>query len=215
MPRDARLDAVGVALAQLVRPGAVADVELAGRVALDPPRELLQLDPEEARPGGRPGRVHRQRLADDDGRLGRQQPAVRLVDGPRDAVEARRQVHDRGPRRAARRPPSAAARRARSGSASRSGRSESARPCPRSPRAARRRAGSASRCRRPRAPRTDRSPSAVRDAAGETRSTWTPVSQVPPHSRMHATSASASLAPPPRGIGMPPSCTATAITCAM
>src|SRR4051794_35704637 len=32
---------------------------------------------------------------------------------------------------------------------------------------------------------------------------------------MSCTSASASFAPPPRGIGMPPSCTATAITCVM
>jgi hypothetical protein len=32
---------------------------------------------------------------------------------------------------------------------------------------------------------------------------------------MYDTSASASFAPPPIGIGMPPSCTATAITCAM
>ena len=35
VPREARLDAVGVALAQALRPGPVADVELAGRVALD------------------------------------------------------------------------------------------------------------------------------------------------------------------------------------
>ena len=33
--------------------------------------------------------------------------------------------------------------------------------------------------------------------------------------RISRSSASTSFAPPPRGIGMPPSCTATAITCVM
>ena len=50
---DAPLDAVGVTLAQRLRPRAVADVELAGRVPLDLPRQLLQLDPEEAPALGR------------------------------------------------------------------------------------------------------------------------------------------------------------------
>ena len=59
------------------------------------------------------------------------------------------------------------------------------------------------------------SPSAVRTPPLNTRSTCLPVSQVPPAARMYETSASASFAPPPRGMGMPPSCTATAITCAM
>ena len=59
------------------------------------------------------------------------------------------------------------------------------------------------------------SPDAVCTPPVNTRETCTPASHVPPFARISATSASASFAPPPRGIGMPPSCTATAITCAM
>src|SRR5581483_7688847 len=66
VPRDPGLDPVGVALAELLRPGAVAHVELAGRVALHVPGKLLQLDPEEALPCRGARRVERQRLADDD-----------------------------------------------------------------------------------------------------------------------------------------------------
>src|SRR5581483_9495442 len=55
----------------------------------------------------------------------------------------------------------------------------------------------------------------ARPARTTMRSTSTSVSHVPPWSRISCTSASASRAPPPRGIGMPPSCTATAITCVM
>ena len=90
------LDAVGVPLAEVVRPLAVADVDLAGRVALDAPRQLLQLDPEKAAAVGRARGVHRQRLADDDGRLRRQQAALGLVHRARDAVEAGREMDDRG-----------------------------------------------------------------------------------------------------------------------
>ena len=95
MPREARLDAVGVALAQLLRPGAVADVELARGVALDPPRQLLELDPQQALSLRRARLVHRQRLPDDDRRLRRQQAALGLVHRPRDAVQAGRQMDDR------------------------------------------------------------------------------------------------------------------------
>ena len=64
--REPRLDPVGVALAQLVRPLAVADVELAGGVALDAPRQLLELDPEQpaarrARATGRSSAAGRRR----------------------------------------------------------------------------------------------------------------------------------------------------------
>ena len=90
--------AVGVALAQLVRPRAVAGVELAGRVALHVPRQLLELDPEHALALRRAARVDRQRLPAHDRRLGRQQAALGLVDRARDAVEAGRHVHDRRPR---------------------------------------------------------------------------------------------------------------------
>src|SRR5215210_8470018 len=48
------LDPVGVALPQILRPFSAADVDLAGSVALDPPRQLLQLDPEESLAPGRP-----------------------------------------------------------------------------------------------------------------------------------------------------------------
>jgi hypothetical protein len=41
VPRQTRLDPVGVPLPQLVRPFAAARVDLAGGVALDPPRQLL------------------------------------------------------------------------------------------------------------------------------------------------------------------------------
>src|SRR5438034_2694397 len=44
---DPRLDLFGVALAQLLRPGAVLRLQLAGR-ALDVPGQLLELDPEQA-----------------------------------------------------------------------------------------------------------------------------------------------------------------------
>ena len=96
--REPRLDPVGVALAQRLRPRAVAGVELAGGVALHVPRQLLQLDPEDPLALGRAARVHRQRLPADDRRLGRQQAALGLVDRARDAVEAGRDVHDRRPR---------------------------------------------------------------------------------------------------------------------
>jgi len=57
---DPRLDPVGVALAQLLRPGAVLRLQLAGRVALDVPGELLELDPEQAGTfGGRDGSIVR------------------------------------------------------------------------------------------------------------------------------------------------------------
>ena len=92
---EPRLDPVGIALAQLLRPRAVADVELTGRVTLDPPRQLLQLDPQQALAFRRARLVHRQRLADDHGRLRREQAALGLVDRARDGVEARRQVDDR------------------------------------------------------------------------------------------------------------------------
>ena len=148
VPRDPRLDPVGVALAQLLRPRPVAGVDLARGVALHVPRELLELDPEDAPPSGRAARVDRERLPDDDRRLGRQQPALGLVHRPRDAVEPGREVDDRRLPRAARRRPSAAAPRARSGSASRSARSGSGAPSravsrPARRRAAARRAGSA------------------------------------------------------------------------
>ena len=63
-------------------------------------------------PVGRARRIDRQRLADDDRRLGRQQAALRLVHRARDAVEPGRDVHDRRLGRAARR------RRQRAGSES-------------------------------------------------------------------------------------------------
>ena len=95
VPRDPRLDPVGVALAQLLGPGAVARVELAGRVALHVPGQLLELDPEQPRAVGRTRGVHRQRLADDDRRLGREQAPLGLVHRAGDAVEPGREVHDR------------------------------------------------------------------------------------------------------------------------
>ena len=66
VPREPRLDAVRVALAQPLRPRAVADVELAGGVALDVPRQLLELDPEQplarrARATGRSSAAGRRR----------------------------------------------------------------------------------------------------------------------------------------------------------
>src|SRR4051812_32367972 len=63
-------------------------------------------------------------------------------------------------------------------------------------------------------PSVSRTPTA-RPERTSTRSTSRSVSQTPPWSRISCTSASASRAPPPRGTGIPPSCTATAITCVM
>src|SRR3989442_1086971 len=63
-------------------------------------------------------------------------------------------------------------------------------------------------------PSVSRTPTA-RPERTSTRSTSRSVSQTPPWSRISCTSASASFALPPRGTGIPPSCTATAITCVM
>ena len=142
-----RLDPVGVALAELLRPVACADVDLAGCVALDPPRELLELDPEEALPFGCTRLVHRERLPHDDRGLRRQQPAVRLVHGPGDAVEPRRQVDDGRPTEPlVTLPPRRLGERVVDLHV-RAPVAEARAPCPRSLRAARRRAASASRCR--------------------------------------------------------------------
>ncbi len=82
VPREPLLDAVGVPLAKLVVPGPVADVDRSRRIALRHARQLLQLDPEDPLPVGRPRRIDRQRLADDDRRLGGQQAALGFVHGP-------------------------------------------------------------------------------------------------------------------------------------
>ena len=88
-------DPVGVRLAQLLRPGAVADVDLSGRVALRPRRQLLQLHPDHPGAVRRARGVDGHRLAERDRRLGRKQAAVGLVDGARDAVEAGGEVEER------------------------------------------------------------------------------------------------------------------------
>src|SRR6478609_2485957 len=81
-------DAVGICLAQLVGPAAVARVEVAGGIALDSAcRKLLQLDPDDGLTFRRARWVERHRLAADDRRLGRKETALCLVDGPRDTVE--------------------------------------------------------------------------------------------------------------------------------
>ena len=97
MVRDPSLDPVGVALAELLRPAAVAGIELAGAVALHDPGQLLQLDPKQPGSFGRAAGIHRQRLADHDGRLRREQAALGLVDGARDSVETGCEVDDCGP----------------------------------------------------------------------------------------------------------------------
>ena len=94
MAGETRLDAVGVALPQLLRPGAVTGVELAGRVALRTRGQLLELEPEDPAPVGSPRRVDRDRLATGDRPLGGQQASIGLVDRPRDAVETRCDVDD-------------------------------------------------------------------------------------------------------------------------
>src|SRR5207244_12599589 len=96
----ARLDPVRVVLTPRVRPLAAAEIRPTAGGALDPPRQLLRLDPEEAAAVRRAGRIERERLADDDRALVRQQPALCLVHGPRDSVEAGRDVDDRRPREA-------------------------------------------------------------------------------------------------------------------
>src|SRR5207247_7663561 len=94
---DARMDPVTVSPPELCAPEPAARVELAGSVSLHVPGELLKLDPQEPGAVGRAAGIHGQRLADDNGRLGRQQTALRFVDGARDAVEPRRQVNQRRP----------------------------------------------------------------------------------------------------------------------
>ena len=86
-------DAIRVGLAQRFRPGAVADVDLAERIAGGPPRQLLELDPDDRLADRRAAEVDRAGLTDDDRGLRRQQAAIGLVDRARDAVEARRDVH--------------------------------------------------------------------------------------------------------------------------
>ena len=190
----------------------------------DVPRQLLQLDPQQPGALGRARRVHRQRLADDDRRLGRQQPALGLVDRARDAVEARRDVDDRGAREALVAVP---ARRL------------GEREVDLHLRAAEAEAPAGFRDRRPR--RLEQPPVELRRRhvaitarrgadllavaepharrpgrrATTTRSTSRPVSQAPPWSSISRTSASTRRAPPPRGIGMPPSCDRDAITWVM
>src|SRR5262249_38076306 len=90
-------DAIGVCLAQRLAPRSVARVELAESIALDAPGgELLELDPDHPLAVGCARRVEGTRLAADDRRLGGEEAALRLVDGARDAVETRGDVHDRG-----------------------------------------------------------------------------------------------------------------------
>ena len=217
-------DAVGVGLAKLLRP-ASRGVELAGRVALRPRRQLLQLDPEDPRALRRARGVDRHRLAADDRRLGRQQPALGLVDGARDAVEPRRHVHDRRTREPLVAAPArqlaqrevdlhlaAAVAEAPGGLAH-------VRPAPRPRRAATRRAASASHTRSRRAPPRRlavRKPHAG-GAPSDTRirSTGASVRSSPPASRTIAASPSTSCTPPPFGTGIPPSWSAHAITCVM
>src|ERR671935_1992394 len=81
--RETCLDPVRVALPQLLRPGAVLGVELAGAVAFYVPRELLELEPEDETALGRARRIDSRRLTHDDRGLGREQPALRFVDRAR------------------------------------------------------------------------------------------------------------------------------------
>ncbi len=67
---------------------AVSDVELARRIPLHPScGQLLELDPENPRTVGSTRGIDRHRLAADDRRLGREQPALGFVDRARDTVE--------------------------------------------------------------------------------------------------------------------------------
>ena len=85
-------DAIRVGLAQPLAPRPVADVDLAEGIAERPPRQLLQLDPDHRLALRRASRIDGGGLADDDRRLGRQQTALCLVDGARDAVQAGRHM---------------------------------------------------------------------------------------------------------------------------
>ena len=173
---------------------------------------------------GRPARVHRQRLADDDGRLGRQQPALGLVDGARDAVEPGREVDDRRlaeplvalpARRLGEREVDLHLASGRSGTGARGG--EPARRTVEEPAVelGRRDVAITARSRRDRLAvrRAARRRAPVRD---EHALDVAPGLAARRRGRGSApTSASASRAPPPRGIGIPPSWIATAITWAM
>src|SRR5947208_14415639 len=66
VPADSGLDPIGVALSQRLRPRAVTGLQLTGSVSLHAPRQLLQLNPEQASSAGCSRLVDGQRLADDD-----------------------------------------------------------------------------------------------------------------------------------------------------
>ncbi len=226
VPADPRHDPVGVGLAQLLRPAAVAGVDLARRVALRPGRQLLELHPEHPGALGRPRRVERERLPERDRRLGREQAAVGLVDRARDAVEPGSEVEQRHPRE----PLVAAPARPL---VQREVDLHLAAPVAEATRGiahARRRVAlreqgpvELRRASRTRAPRVTRGSSRRRRAGlpvarpSETRirSTSASVRSSPPASRTIAASPSTSLTPPPLGTGIPPSWSAQAITCVM
>ena len=91
---DPRNDPVGIRLAQLFRPPS-RRVELTGRVALRPRGQLLELDPDHPRALGSARRVDGHRLPECDRGFGRKEAAISLVDGPRNPVEAGREVEQR------------------------------------------------------------------------------------------------------------------------
>ena len=92
MAPEAGNDAVGIALAQRLRPAAVANVDLASGVAADVPWQLLKLDPENSPPVGSARGVERQWLSDRHRRLDGQQAALGFVDRARHAVKPGRDM---------------------------------------------------------------------------------------------------------------------------
>jgi len=73
-------DPVGIHLAQFLGPRTVANVDFGSGIAFDASgRKLLQLDPDDPGALGSSRRIHGDRLAADDRRLGRQEAALCLV----------------------------------------------------------------------------------------------------------------------------------------
>jgi hypothetical protein len=93
MRSENRLHAVGVFFAYRFIPAPVRRRRnLAGSIALDEARRLGQLQPENRLSLGTAARVECRRLADANGRHGRQHATLRLVGGLGHAVQTRREM---------------------------------------------------------------------------------------------------------------------------
>ena len=86
--REFRDHAIGVAFSEVRAPGSVGGLNLAGRITDRMVRHLLHLDPDDPTALRCARFIDRRRLTDNHRRVGRQQPAVGLVDSARDSIDA-------------------------------------------------------------------------------------------------------------------------------